>query len=97
MPLKKATEVADSVKTRREAATHSQVDALMENIEKAVDTMMENTFIEVEVPEDTLSGVITTVVERVRESGYRTCLVEQVSRDNEIIGRRLRVSVAHLG
>jgi hypothetical protein len=97
MALKKATEVAESVKTRREAAVHSQVDALMENIEKSVEAMMENTFIEVDLPEDTISGVLTTVVERLRELGYKTCLVEQVNRESEIIERRLRVSVAHLG
>jgi hypothetical protein len=95
MPLKKASEIADSVKTRRTADVLCQIDEMMESIEQAVEKM-ENTFVEVDVPENTVPGVVTKVLETVREAGYRTCLIEYQDSHKEITGRAIRVSIAHL-
>lgn len=95
MPLKKATDVVDSIKMKIESEIHSQVDELMEDIERALDNSS-NSLIQVEVPSETRKGVITKVFDTLRDLGYKLCLVETVNREGEVQQLSIRVSLTHL-
>ena len=50
----------------------------------------------VEIEDDHFEG-ISSVVEQLRELGYRHCLIETQDEEGEILGHSLRISLEHLG
>ena len=92
-----ANDIYEVVQKIRKRNQRKSVELLKEKCVLAVTEMLKSGDLSTEVSiEDQDYDGIDVMVEEMRALGYRHCLVETQDEEENIIGLRLRISLAHL-
>ena len=93
-----ANQLLPSIESNRFAKEGEAYENLLIKSQEHIDKMVKDGKYSTELKDlDSLElSVLLSVVDKLRDDGYRYCLVETVDTDGSVLGYRLRISVKHL-